>query len=86
MTQQEIKAVVLEMLSSVAPEAELEALQPDVNLREQLDIDSMDMLNFVIGLHKRLNVDIPEKDYVKLMTLDGCLAYLTDACGVSSGV
>jgi len=51
-------------------------VQPDVSFREQLDIDSMDFLNFVIGLHKELHVDIPEKDYPKLSTLQGCMEYL----------
>ena len=44
--------------------------------RDQLDLDSMDLLNFVIGLHTALGVDIPEADYSKLATLDGCVDYL----------
>jgi acyl carrier protein len=47
-----------------------------VNLRDQLDLDSMDALNFVIGLHEGFGVDIPESDYAKLTTLDGIVAYL----------
>jgi acyl carrier protein len=77
MTPNDIRAAVLRALGGVAPEANLEHLQPDVGFREQLDIDSMDFLNFVIGLHKELQVDIPEKDYPKLSTLRGCLDYLT---------
>jgi acyl carrier protein len=50
-----------------------------VPLREQLDIDSMDFLNFVIALHKELGVGLPEKDYPKLATLDGCVDYLASA-------
>jgi acyl carrier protein len=49
---------------------------PGVPLRDQLDMDSMDFLNFVIGLHGELNVEIPETDYRELSTLDGCVAYL----------
>jgi acyl carrier protein len=47
-----------------------------VNLREQLDLDSMDALNFVIALHEELGVEIPETDYAKLATMDGIVAYL----------
>jgi acyl carrier protein len=77
MTPDAIRTAVLHALGGVAPEADLEQLQPDVGFREQLDIDSMDFLNFVIGLHKELQVDISEKDYPKLSTLQGCLDYLT---------
>jgi acyl carrier protein len=76
MTRDQIKAVVFQTLGSIAPEADLYQIKPDVPLRDQLDIDSMDFLNFVIGLHKELNVEIPEADYPELATLNGCVAYL----------
>jgi acyl carrier protein len=76
MTPDEIRAAVLRALGGVAPEANLEHLQPDVSFREQLDIDSMDFLNFVIALHKELGVEIPEQDYPRLATLRGCTEYL----------
>jgi acyl carrier protein len=79
MTTAEVRDRILQALGTVAPEADFGALRPDVGFREQLDIDSMDFLNFVIALHKDLRVDIPEKDYPKLVTLDGCVAYLTAA-------
>ncbi len=63
-------------LRSIAPEVdegELVAAQP---LREQVDLDSMDWLNFLIGLHRELKVEIPEADYAKLRTLDELLDYL----------
>ena len=77
MTPDDIRAAVLRALGGVAPEADLEHLKSDVGFREQLDIDSMDFLNFVIALHKAFRIEIPEKDYPKLATLDGCIAYLT---------
>jgi acyl carrier protein len=80
MTPDDIRAAVLRALGGVAPEADLEHLKLDVNLREQLDIDSMDFLNFVIALHKQLHVEIPEKDYPKLATLNGCVEYLASRC------
>jgi acyl carrier protein len=77
MTPEDLRTTVLRALGTIAPEADLEHLQADVSLRDQLDIDSMDFLNFVIRLHKDLHVDIPEKDYPKLLTIRGCIEYLT---------
>lgn len=77
MTPDQIRATVLRVLCAIAPEADPEHLDPDVTFREQLDIDSMDLLNFVIALHKELGVEIPERDYPKLASLQGCVDYLT---------
>jgi acyl carrier protein len=79
MTPDAIRAAVVRALGGIAPEADLEQLQLDVSFRDQLDIDSMDFLNFVIALHKDLRVEIPERDYPKLATLQGCLQYLAKA-------
>ena len=76
MTNDEIRSTVLRLLGDIAPEADLARLKPDVSIRDQLDIDSMDFLNFIIALHRRLDVDIPESDYPKLRTIDGAVAYL----------
>ena len=76
MTKPEIKETVLLVLGQIAPEADLSQMKPDMRIRDQLDIDSMDLLNWVIGLHKELKVDIPEVDYPRLATLDGCVDYL----------
>jgi len=72
----DIKNKVLRILGRIAPEADLTKIKPDVEFRDQLDIDSMDLLNFVIALHKEFNVEIPEVDYPKLSTLDKCATYL----------
>jgi acyl carrier protein len=72
----ELRAVVLRVLGDIAPEADLASLRPDIAFREQLDLDSMDLLNFVVGLHGALGVEIPEADYPKLATLDACVEYL----------
>lgn len=77
MTKEEIRATVLRLLGDIAPEADLTQIDPDVNFRDQLDIDSMDFLNFVMALHERLHVEIPETDYPKVVTLNGCVAYLS---------
>ena len=76
MTAEEIKQLVLRVLGDIAPEAELDDLDPANNFRDQLDIDSMDFLNFVIALHEEFDVDIPEIDYPKLSSLEGCISYL----------
>ena len=76
MSPEQLRSVVLQALSDVAPEIEPGSLDPTAELRSQLDLDSMDFLNFVLGLHKALGIDIPEADYRKLATLDGCVAYL----------
>ena len=75
-TTEEIKSTVIRMLGEIAPEADLAAIKPDVSFRDQLDIDSMDFLNFVIAVHEALHVEIPEADYPKLITLNGCVEYL----------
>ena len=76
MKDQDIRQAVLQALQDIAPEAEPESIDPAVNFRDQLDIDSMDFLNFVIAVHETLKVDIPEADYPRLSSLDGCVAYL----------
>ena len=83
MTKDEIREKVLRVLGQIAPEADLSQLKPNLRIRDQLDIDSMDLLNFVIGLHKELQLEIPEADYPKLATLDGCVNYLMSLKGVS---
>ena len=82
MTEAELRKTVLDTLGDIAPEADLDVLSPDKDLREELDIDSMDFLNFVIALHEKLGVDIPEADYPQLVTLDGAVGYLAARCGV----
>ncbi len=73
----DIRTAVLAALSSVAPEADASALDPREPLREQLDLDSMDFLNFAVALHSGLGIDVPERDYPKITTLDGCVEYVS---------
>jgi acyl carrier protein len=81
MSRDEIRATVLRVLGDIAPEADLATVRPDVAFREQLDLDSMDVLNVVIGLHEALHVEIPETDYPQLATLEGCVDYLSARVG-----
>lgn len=81
MQRQQLQATVLSVLKTIAPEVDEAALAADQPLREQVDLDSMDWLNFLIGLHDRLQVEIPQSDYVKLRSLDDLLAYLAKNLG-----
>lgn len=83
MTDGEIREVVRDALGNIAPEVDVGALDPAKDLRDQIDIDSVDFLNFVIGLHKALNIEIPDADVAKLTTLNGCVNYLLAKTGSS---
>jgi acyl carrier protein len=76
MTKSEIREAVVEELGNIAPEADFQTLDPKADLRAALEIDSMDFLNFVAAIHQRLGVNIPERHYPKLITLDGAVDYL----------
>jgi acyl carrier protein len=71
-----LRQAVFDTLRRIAPEVSPGEIEPAVPLRDQVDLDSMDWLNFLVGLHDRLGVDIPEADYRRLVTLDDLLAYL----------
>lgn len=74
--REQIRRHVLRALAEVAPDADLERLEPRVAFRDQIEIDSLDFLNFVLALEKRLGIRIPEADYPRLSTLEGCLDHL----------
>lgn len=76
MNRPEIRAGVIETLKSIAPEIDAAELVGAKPLRNQIDLDSMDWLNVIIGLHERFEVDIPETDYARLTTLDAIVDYL----------
>jgi acyl carrier protein len=79
--ESEIRTRVLAIMKSIAPELEEGDLRADRPLRNQIDLDSMDWLNFLVALHEKLRVDIPEADYAKLVTLDDLVAYLRAKLG-----
>lgn len=81
MNAAEVRAGVLAELKRIAPELEEAGLAPAKPLREQVDLDSMDWLNFIVALHERFRVDIPESDYARLGTLDETVAYLQRRLG-----
>jgi len=76
MTDAAIKEALFKLLRRIAPEADLDELAPNANLREALDIDSFDFLNFLIAIHENLKIEIPESDYDQVATLGGIIRYL----------
>lgn len=76
MDEPRARALAAEVLAGIAPEADLGAVGDDEDLRDALDLDSMDFMNFVIGLSERGGVTIPEADTRRLRTLRGLVAYL----------
>ncbi len=76
LTEDRIKTVVLNILGRIAPEADLQNLDPAERLRNQFDFDSVDFVNFAAELQEQLKVVIPEQDYPLLATLEGCVGYL----------
>jgi acyl carrier protein len=76
MSDIDIRKVLQEELNNIAPEVDMASVAADADLREAIDIDSMDFLNFITAIHHRLGLDIPEADYPKLITLAGATAYI----------
>jgi acyl carrier protein len=71
----EIRVALLRILQEMVPEEDVTKLKPDVRIRDQIDLDSMDFVNFLIAVDEQFGVETPEKDYPKLATLDKCVAY-----------
>jgi acyl carrier protein len=76
MTKEEAKRVLAEVLGRFAPEVDFARVDAHADLREQLDIDSIDFLNALVALHEATGVDVPESDYGEVATLDGAASYL----------
>ena len=85
MTTEEIRDTILRMLAEIAPEVDTATVKPDVDFRDQFDLDSMDLLNFVIAVDQELGVDIPESDYGRFSSLDTFVAYVAGRTGTASG-
>lgn len=85
MTPSEVETLVRKTISKIAPEADIDSLQPDIRIRDQIDFDSIDCLNFVEQVQNGLQIKIPEVDYPKLTTIKGCIAYLTRSFSSDQG-
>ncbi len=76
MTREEIQSAIFELLKKTAPDTDPTSLKPDENIREALNIDSFDALQFLVALNEKLGIDIPEEDYGKTATLRSLTDYL----------
>lgn len=81
MNRDELKRAIVQTLATIAPEIEADSLQSGKPLREQADLDSADWLNFLVALHARIGIDIPDADAARLTTLDK----LVDYCALKLG-
>ena len=78
MNRDEIRSTLLNCLTDVAPEVADEEIEDDMDLRDELDLDSMDILRWVQGIHKALSVEIPEEDSGKIGTLEDAVTYVAE--------
>ncbi len=76
MTDEDIRKIIFTELATIAPESDPTSLSPEANVRETLDIDSYDFLQFLIAISEKIGVEVPEKDYAKFTTLECMVQYL----------
>ena len=76
MNDQELRETVLRILHGIAPEVDVSTLDPDVQWQDQLDLDSMNLLDFMVAIEKATGVSVPERDYAKVATLNRCVEYV----------
>ena len=77
MTEEQVKQIVIDIINEIAPDENTSNLKSEVNLRDQMDLDSMDFLDIVMELRKQYGIEVPEEDYPKLASLESCADYLT---------
>jgi len=78
------RAAIVAALARIAPEVDVDLLDPAADVREEADLDSVDLMNLVVALHEELGVEIPESDYDQLSTLDDMIAYLASRSGTGN--
>lgn len=84
MTRAQIRAALTQELTRIAPEIDPAEIDPEADLREAFEIDSMDVLTLVTALHKRLGVNVPEADYARLSSLEAATDYLAARLGAQA--
>jgi acyl carrier protein len=77
MTEDQVKQIVIDIIAEIAPDEDTTNIKPEIKLREQLDLDSMDFLDIVMELRKQHSIEVPEADYPQLASLESCATYLT---------
>lgn len=77
MNPQALKESVCHLILNIAPEVDMNALDPNINMREELDLDSIDFIRLLTSIEQKLGVNIPEGDYTQVETLQKMLDYIT---------
>lgn len=81
MTHDEIRAAIMTSLLTVAPEVSEDEIDPGKPIGPQMDVDSIDFLNVLMGIEERTGVTIPERDYAHVQTVDDCVVYVAARAG-----
>jgi acyl carrier protein len=81
MNQQQARDIIFQVLGEIAPEVDPSQVEDSVDLTEQLDLDSMDYLNWMLGINSETDVEIPQRDVSQFLTIDGAVAYLVSHSG-----
>jgi len=84
LSEDEVRDLLARLLAEIAPEVDLADADQDGQLQEELGLDSMDFLNLMIGIHRETGIEVPERDYPALSSVDGALRYLTARSGPGS--
>jgi acyl carrier protein len=74
-TPDQAQEVIKEALAEVAPDADVASLAPDADLRDAVELDSLDFLRFIEILSQRLSWRIEEDDYPQLATLSSAVKF-----------
>ena len=77
MTEDQVQQIVIDIINEIAPDEDTTGLEAEVNLRDQMDLDSMDFLDIVMELRKQHGIEVPEVEYPALASLNSCSDYLT---------
>jgi acyl carrier protein len=84
MSEEELKQIILAALGEAVPGSDVDEVDAGVSFRDQIEIDSIDFLTFVLILEKKLGLKVPEIDYPKLSSLSGCLTYFESGRGTAA--
>lgn len=83
MNRNEAHDLLVRLIRGIAPEVDLTEIDADAPIQEELDLDSIDFLNLVTALHDATGVDVPERDYPRLATVNAFTAYVAAATEAS---
>lgn len=84
MTREEIIKLILDLIHETVPSEDLADVDPEIPLRDQFELDSVDFLNIVMELQMRYGIEILEDEFIELTTLNRCVAYLSPKLGAAS--